>query len=97
VPILARWHALGSAPGTLSQFTLNIDLASTIVEAAGVSQHNPSTAAACCRCCGVIPQDGAATSSSSISPRAQTIKAVLRTALFGIAAGKFVPVRHGRA
>lgn len=41
VPILARWDALGSAPSTLSQFTLNIDLAPTIVEAAGVSQHNP--------------------------------------------------------
>jgi hypothetical protein len=41
VPIVARWHAPGSAPSTLSQFTLNIDLAPTIVEAAGVSQHNP--------------------------------------------------------
>lgn len=41
MPILARWDTLGSAPSTLSQFTLNIDLAPTIVEAAGVSQHNP--------------------------------------------------------
>jgi N-acetylglucosamine-6-sulfatase len=41
VPILARWDALGATPVTVSQFALNIDLAPTIVEAAGVSQHNP--------------------------------------------------------
>ncbi|HEX8973429.1 sulfatase [Oryzihumus sp.] len=40
VPLLARWDALGSAAvGTRTQLALNIDIAPTVVEAAGVAQH----------------------------------------------------------
>jgi N-acetylglucosamine-6-sulfatase len=41
VPLLMRWDALGTAPRTIGGLALNIDLAPTITEAAGVSEHNP--------------------------------------------------------
>jgi N-acetylglucosamine-6-sulfatase len=41
VPLLMRWDALGAAPRTIGGLALNIDLAPTITDAAGVSAHNP--------------------------------------------------------
>jgi arylsulfatase A-like enzyme len=41
VPLMLRWDALGSAPRPIDAFALNIDLAPTITDAVGVSQHNP--------------------------------------------------------
>jgi arylsulfatase A-like enzyme len=41
VPLMMRWDALGTAPRSIDDFALNIDLAPTITDAAGVTQHNP--------------------------------------------------------
>jgi N-acetylglucosamine-6-sulfatase len=41
VPLMMRWDALGQAPRSIGGLALNIDLAPTITEAAGVTQHNP--------------------------------------------------------
>jgi arylsulfatase A-like enzyme len=41
VPLLMRWDALGQAPRSFGAFALNIDLAPTITDAAGVTQHDP--------------------------------------------------------
>ena len=41
VPLMMRWDALGTAPRSIDPFALNIDLAPTITDAAGVTQHNP--------------------------------------------------------
>jgi arylsulfatase A-like enzyme len=41
VPMMMRWDALGTAPRTIDEFALNIDLAPTITDAAGVTKHNP--------------------------------------------------------
>jgi len=40
VPLMARWDALGTV-GRRDQIALNIDIAATIVDAAGVTQHGP--------------------------------------------------------
>jgi arylsulfatase A-like enzyme len=41
VPILARWDALGSPPARRPELALNIDLAPTVAEATGLTNHNP--------------------------------------------------------
>ena len=41
MPLMIRWDALGRPPRALGGLALNIDLAPTITEAAGVSNHNP--------------------------------------------------------
>jgi N-acetylglucosamine-6-sulfatase len=41
VPLMMRWDALGTAPRPIDAFALNIDLAPTITDAAGVTEHNP--------------------------------------------------------
>jgi arylsulfatase A-like enzyme len=41
VPLLMRWDALAKTPRAIDAFALNIDVAPTITDAAGVTQHNP--------------------------------------------------------
>jgi N-acetylglucosamine-6-sulfatase len=41
VPMMMRWDALGTAPRSIDDFALNIDLAPTITEAVGVTEHDP--------------------------------------------------------
>jgi arylsulfatase A-like enzyme len=41
VPMMMRWDALGVAPRSVGGLALNIDLAPTITDAAGVSEHDP--------------------------------------------------------
>jgi arylsulfatase A-like enzyme len=40
VPLLMRWDALGAPPRSIGGLALNIDLAPTIVDAAGVAEHD---------------------------------------------------------
>jgi arylsulfatase A-like enzyme len=41
VPLMLRWDALRTTPRSVDAFALNIDLAPTITDAVGVSEHNP--------------------------------------------------------